>query len=584
MDWNVLGFTGVIVLLTGIGFGLIPALQTTKPDLQSVLKDAGRGSSAGAPRARMRSTLVIAEVAVALVLLAGAGLLLRSFERLLSVETGFNPSNLLTLQVWLPWPNDASKGRYFTQEQRLGFYDRAVEQVRQVPGVQSVALTSRLPLRGRNNTRFTVEGRTVPADEPPPITEFRLVTPSYFETMQIPILQGEGLSELADSASTATAVINRTLKEKYFAKEDPIGRRVQIFAPNGPWLTITGVVGDVRQLNLEEPPFEELYTSARANVGQEMAMIVRTSGDPETLQAAVTRAIRSADPEQPVFAVMSMDQLIANASAERRFSLLLLTLFAGIALVLSAIGIYGVMAYTTTQRRHEIGIRLALGAAGGDVLRLVVGQGMRVVMVGLAAGLCGAWVLSRVLVEPALRHQRAGSRDLRDRRRSPRRGRARSHLAARPAGHPGGSHDLAPLRMMDQLWRDIRFGLRQLARSPGFTAVAVLTLGLGIGANTAIFSVVNAVLLRPLPYEAPSRLVQVSEHRPDGTTNVVSYPNFLDWRSSGALQSLALYRTQAFNLAGTRRAGAARRRAGERRLLPRPRRHAHGGPVLRRGR
>ncbi len=397
VDWNVLGFTACIVLLTGIGFGLIPALQTTKPDLQSVLKDSGRGSSAGAPRARMRSTLVVAEVAVALVLLAGAGLLLRSFERLLAVETGFNPSNLLTLQVWLPWPNEAEKGRYFTQEQRLAFYDRAVRQVREVPGVKSVALTTRLPLRGRNNARFTIEGRTPPPDEPPPMAEVRAVTPSYFETMQIPILRGENLSELADSASAATAVINRTMSEKYFANDDPIGRRVQVFGPTGPWFTITGVVGDVRQIGLEEPPFEEMYTSARTNVGQEMAMVVRTAGDPEALQATVTRAIREADPEQPVFAVMSMDQLIANASAERRFSLLLLTLFAAIALVLSAIGIYGVMAYTTTQRRHEIGIRLALGAGGSDVLRLVVGQGMRLVLVGLAAGLCGAWVLSRVL-------------------------------------------------------------------------------------------------------------------------------------------------------------------------------------------
>jgi putative ABC transport system permease protein len=340
---------------------------------------------------------VVAEVAIALVLLAGAGLLLRSFERLLAVDTGFNPDNLLTLQVWLPWPNEAEKGRYFTQEQRLAFYDRAVDQVRQVPGVQSVALTTRLPLRGRNNTRFTVEGRTPPADEPPPIAEFRSVTPSYFETMQIPILRGEGLSELSDSVSAGTAVINRTMSEKYFPDGDPIGRRIQVFGPAGPWLTIRGVVGDVRQIGLEEPPFEELYMSARTNAGQEMAMIVRTSGDPEARAAAVTRAIRSADPEQPVFAVMSMDRLIANASAERRFSLLLLTLFAAIALVLSAIGIYGVMAYSTTQRRHEIGIRLALGAGGSDVLRLVVGQGMRLVLIGLAAGLFGAWVLSRVL-------------------------------------------------------------------------------------------------------------------------------------------------------------------------------------------
>jgi putative ABC transport system permease protein len=397
VDWTVLGFTALAVLVTGIGFGLIPALQVSRPDLQSVLKDSGRGSSAGAPRARVRSALVVAEVAIALVLLAGAGLLLRSFERLLAVEAGFNPENLLTLQVWLPWPNDPEKGRFFTQEQKLAFYDRAVEEVRRVPGVKSVALASRLPLRGRNNIRFTIEGRTLPPDEPPPLTEFRSVSAGYFETMQIPLLLGEGLPELADSASAGSVLINRTFRQKYFPTEDPVGKRIQVFGPNGPWGTIRGVVGDVRQVGLEEPPIEELYLSARANPGQEMAMIVRTEDDPDRYAAAVTRAIRTADPEQPVYSVMSMDQLIANASAERRFSMLLLTLFAAIAMVLSSIGIYGVMAYTTTQRRHEIGIRLALGAAGRDVLRLVVGQGMRLVLVGLLAGLLGAWALSRVL-------------------------------------------------------------------------------------------------------------------------------------------------------------------------------------------
>jgi putative ABC transport system permease protein len=397
IDGPVLAFTAMLILVTGIAFGLFPALQASRPDLQDVLKDSAKGS-AGGGRTRMRAVLVVAEVAVALVLLAGAGLLLRSFQRLVAVDPGFDPQRLLTMQVWLPVPNDNAKGRYFTQQQRVGFYDRAVAAVRQVAGVTGAALVSRLPYSGRNDARFKIEGRPVSDAQLLPAAEVRLVSPDYFRTMAIPVLQGEAMPDGVDSLSSTYAMVNRTLAEREWKGQSPVGQRIQLAAFGGtPWVTIVGVVNDVRQGAPDQPPLPEFYLSYRLVAGQEMSLVVRTAGDPDALASRVVGAIRSVDATQPVFGVKSMERLLANAEAERRFSLLLLSLFAAIALLRSSLGIYGVMAYSTSQRRHEIGIRMALGAASPDVLRLVLRQGMGLVLLGLAIGLFGAWALSRVL-------------------------------------------------------------------------------------------------------------------------------------------------------------------------------------------
>jgi predicted permease len=394
IDGAVLVFTGLLVLLTGLAFGLLPALGAARANLQTTLKETGRGSSASGKGLRLRAVLVVAEVAFALVLLAGAGLLIRSFTQLVAVQPGFDPGNLLTMQVWLSVQNKPEEGKYFTPVQKLAFYDRVRDQIQQVPGVRSMGFTSRLPLRGQQGISFEVEGQPVDADQPRPSAERRTVSASYFPTMGIPFVRGQNFSELADSNAPLQVVINQTLANRYWPNEDPVGRRVKL---GQNFASIAGVVGDVHDVGLERPVRETMYLSYRALVPQQIAIVVRTSSRPEELSQQLVAAIRSVDPEQPVFAVSPMTQVIDDATAERRFSLLLLSFFAGVALMLAGIGIYGVISHATEQRRQEIGIRRALGADAYNVFGLILKGGLQLVAIGLVIGLAGAWLLSQVL-------------------------------------------------------------------------------------------------------------------------------------------------------------------------------------------
>ncbi len=319
IDPVVLGFTAFLILLTGIGFGLIPAIQASRADLQGALKDSGPRSSAGAPRTRVRGALVIIEVAVALVLLAGAGLLLRSFQQLISIEPGFNPQNLLTMQVWLPVQNDAAKGRYFTNEQRRAFFARAQQSVQETPGVRDAALVSRLAFGAGETCASRSKGTPLPPDQPSPISDIRFVTPNYFSTMQIPMLRGRTRwpsptppaprKWCSIGRSRRSTGPGKTRSAAGFRCSAPRGRG----SPSPEWRVMSG------RWSRDQPPREELYLSIELFPKQEMSFVVRTVGPPERLGSAVTKAIREADPDQPVFGVKPMERVIADASAERRF-------------------------------------------------------------------------------------------------------------------------------------------------------------------------------------------------------------------------------------------------------------------------
>jgi len=390
IDPRVLGFTFGISLLTGVLFGLIPALQASRPDLNDALKEGSRGSTGGRSRT-VRNVFVVAEVSLALVLLIGAGLMIRSFMQLQSVETGFNPENVLTMRAQLP------RKKYPEPHQILDFFKQAEARIAAIPGVQAVGAISYLPLTGlASRDGFKIIGQPAPLPGQEPGVEVRVITPTYFEAMGIPLLKGRLLDE-RDVKESRVLLINETLAKKYFPNQDPVGKQIEVSWDGSGPDEIVGIVGDIREGALEKEPEPAIYWTHPRVPYSGMAFVVRTAGDAARFTTAIQKEIRAIDPEQPIADVRTMKEVIARSIARPRFNTLLLTIFAGVALVLASVGLYGVMNYSATQRTHEVGIRMALGATRADIMRLVVGNGMLLTLIGIGIGVAASWALTRVM-------------------------------------------------------------------------------------------------------------------------------------------------------------------------------------------
>lgn len=394
IDARVLGFSCGLALLTGLLFGLIPALVAARPDLQQVLKEGGGRTTAGGRR--LRSLLIVAEVSLAFLLLVGAGLLTRSFVSLLNVKVGFDTERLLTFVVSLP------AARASQTPQRVGFYQQLQTRLAGLPEVEAVGIVSSLPLSGHNNgSSVIVEGRPLPAGEQAPTIGWQSASAGYFKTMGIPVLRGRHFTAEDASHAQRVVLINESLARRVFPHEDPIGKRLSFGPPKtqADWREIIGVVGDARHHTLEIEPEPRAYDLFEQSSSSSMFIVMRTTGDPSRLANAARQQARELEPTAPVYMLATMDELVARSTATRRFSMLLVGGFALIALLLAAIGIYGVLSFTVSERRQEIGIRMALGARRFDILRLIVRQALALTLAGMLIGLAGSLLLTRFMTK-----------------------------------------------------------------------------------------------------------------------------------------------------------------------------------------
>ena len=392
LDASVLLFTLAISTLTGIVFGLAPALHASRPDPGNMLKDATRGVSHGG-RNRMRSALIVSEVALSLMLLVGAGLLINSFWRLLQTDAGFDPSNVLAVDVPL------SRAKYTKPEQRSAAFEQLISRMKALPGVRDASVVSNVPLTDQDiELSFQVEGREPYKPGQEAVADYTVVGSDYFRTMNIAVQRGRVFAN-SDTTNTPQAiVISEAFVKRYFPDEEPIGRRILFDGPNPIPREIVGVVADVRRNGLDEGVEPEMYVYHVQNPERRMNLVIRTeSQDASQLTPAARAEVKAFDPNQIIWRTQTLEHLLGTSVAPRRFNMMLLGIFAGVALVLAAVGLYGVMSYSVTWRTHEIGVRMALGAKRADVLRLVVRQGMIMALIGLGIGLIGALSLSRVM-------------------------------------------------------------------------------------------------------------------------------------------------------------------------------------------
>jgi len=401
INLTVLGFVFLISTVTGLLFGLFPAMQSSRPDVVSNLKDGSFGSGFGLATHRFRSGLVVLEFALSLILMIAAGLLLRSFGRLLDVNPGFNPDNVLLTRVWLPVPNNPELDPYRDPLKRAGFIKELLQKVSSIPGVRNAAISSgnAVPLVGPHNSGgFSIEGDAV-ANNAIPTAQVGVVSPDYFRTMETPLKRGRFFTDADDRQAPQVVLIDEALAARYFSNRDPVGVRIKRGGPasEAPWMTIVGLVGNIKSDGFDKPDQPHLYFPIFQNPAYAMAIYMRTDVAPLTVTQSVREQVRALDRDLPVFGERTMSQVAAESVSRRRFAMQLVGLFGILALLLAAVGIYGVIAYSVTQRTREIGIRVALGASRSAILRWVLKQGMILTIAGVVIGLVGALALTRLL-------------------------------------------------------------------------------------------------------------------------------------------------------------------------------------------